>query len=359
MASIYERADSPHFWIRYKDSSGKWKSAVTPYRKDNVGCKRQAELLAREKTIEERAIQRVSPGRASFTEWCPSWIEQRWGHKAATAKSYRQRFRYLIEYLSEAGATHPAAVTRDLALSYPAWRKQRPGGWRKQKSSGMNTALYELKFLAMMLDEAIRRGYTRENHARKLGITYTERQHKTVWTDQQIEIALNAAAEADRFGWIHVSLLMGKYQAVRITQSAVPLDCINLNRKKKVISYPGNIVKGGKSYDQMIDPTFISVLAKVVEHRRKLACTTLCDLPKLPSLEMRRFLDTLLPIDAGFKNLSHHGLRTSWITKAALNEIPETFAMRFVNHASTEVHRIYQRIAATDFEPYFERLNKS
>jgi hypothetical protein len=70
----------------------------------------------------------------------------------------------------------------------------------------------------------------------------------------------------------------------------------------------------------MIDPTFILVLAKVVEHRRKLACTTLCDLPKLPSLEMRRFLDTLLPIDAGFKNLSHHGLRTSWITKAALNE---------------------------------------
>jgi hypothetical protein len=57
MASIYKRTDSSYFWIRYKDSSGKWKSAITPYRKDNVGCKRQAELLAREKAIEERATQ--------------------------------------------------------------------------------------------------------------------------------------------------------------------------------------------------------------------------------------------------------------------------------------------------------------
>jgi hypothetical protein len=356
MASLYLRPDSPFLWMRYKDASGKWKSANTGYRKGNVGDERQADLLVREKTVQERATQRVNPGRASFEEWCPTWIEQRWGNKPQTVKAYRQRFRFLIEYLSQAGATHPSAVTRDLTLAYPAWRTARKSGWRKQKSSGTNTALYEIKFLAMMLDEAIHRGYARENPARRLGIAQTEHKHKTVWTDRQIEIALDAAEKSEPYGWIHVSLLMGKYQAVRLAQSAVPLDSIDLQRK--VIRYPGSLMKGGRSYDQAIDPNFIPLLSEIVTHRRKAGCLTLCDLPKLPSLLMRRFLDALIERDSGFTKLSHHGLRATWITRAALNGVPETFAMRFVNHASTEVHKIYQQIGATDFVPYFERLHQ-
>jgi hypothetical protein len=356
MASIYLRPDSPYIWMRHKDSSGKWKSTNTGYRKDNVGDKRQAELLARERTVEEHATQRVNPGRASFDEWCPSWIEQRWGNKKPTVKVYRQRYRFLIEYLSEAGATHPSAVTRDLALAYPTWRAQRQSGWRKKTGSGLNTALYDLKFLAMMLDEAIHRGYARENHARRLGIAQTEHKHKTVWTDGQIKIAIDAAEKSERYGWIHVSLLMGKYQAVRIAQAAVPLDAIDLRRR--VIRYPGSLMKGGRSYDQAIDPDFIPILTEIVTHRRESGCLTLCDFPRLPSLLMRRFLDALIPQDSGFAQLTHHGLRATWITQAALNEVPETFAMRFVNHASAEVHKIYQQIGATDFAPYFQRLHQ-
>jgi hypothetical protein len=59
-----------------------------------------------------------------------------------------------------------------------------------------------------------------------------------------------------------------------------------------------------------------------------------------------------------FPRSPHHGLRTAWITRAALSEgkITETFAKRFVDHASTEIHEIYQRISATDLSSMFAHL---
>jgi hypothetical protein len=74
-------------------------------------------------------------------------------------------------------------------------------------------------------------------------------------------------------------------------------------------------------------------------------------LTSFASLGWRRFLDGL-----GFRHLSHHGLRASWITKAALSGIPEAAAKRFVNHGSSAVHAIYQKITAGDLAPMLERL---
>jgi hypothetical protein len=103
---------------------------------------------------------------------------------------------------------------------------------------------------------------------------------------------------------------------------------------------------------------FLPILSEIVKLRRKLNKTTLADLPLLRGVEMRRFLDGLIDKDASFSEISHHGLRTAWITRAALSEgkITETFAKRFVDHASTEIHEIYQRISATDLSSMFAHL---
>jgi integrase len=72
-------------------------------------------------------------------------------------------------------------------------------------------------------------------------------------------------------------------------------------------------------------------------------------LPSLRSSLWGCFLDEL-----GFKDLVHHGLRATWITRAALAGIPESLAKRFVNHASSQVHAIYQKITATDLMPMLD-----
>jgi hypothetical protein len=47
MAGTYRCPDSPFIWIRYKSDSGAWKSANTEHRQDNIGDRKQAELLAK------------------------------------------------------------------------------------------------------------------------------------------------------------------------------------------------------------------------------------------------------------------------------------------------------------------------
>ena len=54
---------------------------------------------------------------------------------------------------------------------------------------------------------------------------------------------------------MHVTFLMGFYQASRLQQCAVPLRLVDLNRK--LINYADEGVKGGKGFSQPIDPDFV------------------------------------------------------------------------------------------------------
>jgi integrase len=157
----------------------------------------------------------------------------------------------------------------------------------------------------------------------------------------------------DRFGWLHVTFLMGLYQAVRLRQSQVPISCIDFRRR--LITYPAITVKGGRAFSHPIDPDFLPVLKELVAYRKHLGKSTLCEiqggsaLP--PSIVWRRFLNEL-----GLPHLCHHGLRTTWITRAAVAGINEAQTRRFVNHASTQVHQIYQKIGSEDLHPMLEAL---
>jgi integrase len=65
----------------------------------------------------------------------------------------------------------------------------------------------------------------------------------------------------------------------------------------------------------------------------------------------REFLDEL-----GISDVSHHDLRRTWITRAALAGIPESVAQKFSNHARQTVHRIYQAFTTDDVAGMLERL---
>jgi hypothetical protein len=54
--------------------------------------------------------------------------------------------------------------------------------------------------------------------------------------------------------------------------------------------------------------------------------------------------------------VSHHDLRRTWITKAAMSGIPESVACKFCNHSSLTVHRIYQKFSIGDMAEMLTRL---
>jgi hypothetical protein len=98
-----------------------------------------------------------------------------------------------------------------------------------------------------------------------------------------------------------------------------------------------------------------------LEHRKAQGKQTLCDLPALPSLEWRRFLDGLKSrigdaAEPNILDISHHDLRRTWVTAACLAGIPEAAACRFTNHSSSEIHRIYLALTASDMSGMLDRL---
>jgi hypothetical protein len=243
---------------------------------------------------------------------------------------------------------------REHCLGYPAHRAK--------TGTSVNTSALELKLLAQVMDEAIARGYADKNACRNLRLARTPPKEKQPFSDEQLskldEIFAAGAWEykvgekaisVERYGWQHVTYLLGRYQAARLMSARVPLDCIDLERAR--LRYPAEIVKGGKAYSQPIDERLLPELREIVARRRAAGEATLCDPPQLASLYWRKFLDSL-----GMTGVSHHSLRVRWVTEAARAGIPEAVAMRFSNHSSSDVHRIYLRVSQDDVAGFLKRL---
>lgn len=340
MASTYFRPDSPFIWIRYKDTNGKWKNANSGFRKNVASDRRQAKLVAQTKSLQEATNRTLQPARSAFDAWVPAWIEQKWKNKPETLRKYRRCYRVWMTYFAKVGATTPAAVTREMVLDYVS---QREGS-----GAGRNSALWDVSFIGQVLGEAVKRDYCLANVARNLGLSRVEQVHKTPWAPEQIERAI---AAAEPLSWIQTVLLLGKYQASRLGQAEVPLGAIDFTRN--VIVWPASVMKQGKTFVQSIDPEFLPALKRIVEHRRAIGESTLATLPKdpSPSLELRRFLDGI-----GLQGLSHHGLRVSWVSRAALSGVPLAVTMQFTNHSDRLVHQVYTQLAAGDVNQFFDRL---
>jgi integrase len=343
MASTYLRPDSPYIWISYKTSADKWRRISSGFRRDNPGDRKQAQRLAQRKTLEE---MQSAPDERSYGGWAwgSSWIDVQWGDNphGRTIKLYKKYFSRWLVYFEELGLAGPNTIHREHVLDYLSWRKRHGGG--------RNTAIYEIGFLAMLMDEARKRGYrSGDNPARGLMLQKERAVEKVVWSDHEIALVDATIEDLLKYEWLQVTFLMGRWQAVRLRQSAVPLSAIDFQRR--VIVYPDSIVKGGHGYAQPIDPQFYERLLEIANHRASIGAATLCDIPELAGVAWRELLD-----DLELPHLSHHGLRATWITRAALRGIPEALTRRFVNHASQQVHEIYQKITATDLIPMLNTL---
>ena len=337
MASTYLRPRSPFIWLRMKDAEGKWVSRATQYRKDNPGDRRQAELLARKFGLEERERAPRSAAGA-WDEWVEGFIADRYGEAQTGTKAQSlRRWRRLRAWLAGAQIGTPRQMTYALALEYKTARAA--------QGVGINTIIGELKFMALVMSEAIRRGYAVANPCAKMGLKRAPAREKSVWTLDEARTVAQAVRSAPL--WMQATFVLGYYQAARLRQCEVPLADIQL--KKLRITYWRTLggrplMKGDKPFTQPLDPAAAAWLGTIIATRRAEGHRDLCSIPLLASVEWRRFLDGL-----GLHHLCHHGLRATWITRAASSgAISLAQAKRFVNHGSTAVHQIYQRLCADD-----------
>jgi len=326
--------------MSFKNEAGKWGNKSTGYRKDNPGERRQAELLADEQSIKERKRTPAS-AREQWDGWVDRWLFDAYGGRrkeSTTFTVYSRYWKRWRHWLHENQITAPCQLQIYHTTQYR--------DYREEDDIGINTIIHELKFMGVVMQRAIHLGYASTNPCHRLGIKSDPKAEKEVWKDDEASLVVRNMH--DQPDWIQASLILGFYQAARLRQCEVPLKDIHLARLRITYwrSLAGRaLTKGDKPFTQPIDPAALPLLEALIERRIKAGHKDLCtiDTP-IPSVLWRRFLDSL-----GLYHLSHHGLRSTWITRAALSgEISLAQAKRFVNHGSTAVHSIYQRLCADD-----------
>ena len=358
MATIYRRKDSKFWWLRIK-RGGRWKSEKTDWLIGDRAGEKKAKALAAQRTLEEMAKGRVLTGH--FDDWVEAWLMERYGARpTSTYGDYSLRWGWLSRWMKEIGITHPTELTRASLSQYRQWRApenqkgHNPGGksGTRNKGARLNTVIQEIRFLGLVLAEAKARGYCTDIVTLKLGWQSEEKREYEPWTDEEVAKALKASENLPKkLQWIRPALILGTYQASRGAQTAVPLTAFNF--ETGMIHWPKHVMKGKKrDWVQPLDPRAAVLLKPIVEARRAAGKKTLADLPTvLRGLDMRHFLDGL-----GIPKV-HHGLRATWITKAALANVPQAAAMAFVHHASDSVHRIYQRVKPAQSAAFLSQIS--
>ena len=327
MAYAYVKKGNPWFYIRCKDSTGKWRTKSTRYRIDNT--------LHRAKATAEAAQLGVNEKRKNCSSnWVDDLIEN---HPVSplTKIYYRNCWRHLGRFIIEQKITLQAFSAKDCEF-YLRWRQSLPrtsGG-----KPGRNQACQDLKVLkwihrqgrllgkmdsVALLDYRIKRGPI----ARV----------KPVFLDNQIAIvrrALQAAAVPD---WMRISFEIGLATGCRLRETQIPMNCIDHNHR--TITFP--TPKGGSSKSFTIPtPAAIEPLLRQLQAEGR---TITCIIPAKASVSFRRFFDM-----CGLRTHCFHSLRVTRVTRLRQSGCSQSIAMRLVNHSSTLVHELYQRHCVED-----------
>jgi hypothetical protein len=129
-------------------------------RADNPGETVKARALRAQFEAKEINRNAGEINGSGWDTWVPQYLE-RHCENSRTKERYADAWKWLAFWLQEKHYHTPRAITYRNALEYLEWRtsyKKKTG-----KTVGRNTAIMELKLLAMILREAVRLGHTEAN----------------------------------------------------------------------------------------------------------------------------------------------------------------------------------------------------
>ncbi len=339
--SAYERSDSPFVRIQYADATGKKRFVKTNIRKTDP--EKELKVAKQLNAIEAQLLNSTARSTGGGWQWVPGWLRGKYAGKPATLQTYEAQWRKLALFLRESGLHEPGSVTREDCYGYVPWRtqpkKRTQARHSADRQTGVNTTINELKLLGLLLDEAMARGLCASNPARKLGLSREDAKVKPEMTDDEIRQILRALKS--RPEWMQRSFFLALQTGLRFAETAVARSQVNRERGEIVIEKP----KGGsgRAFAIRIYPE----IAPMIDAWLTTKAQVLWSLPpqerEFASLVWTKFFREL-----GLGHLCFHCTRVTFISRGARAGIPEAMMMKLVNHASIEVHRVYQRLAEDD-----------
>lgn len=330
MAFLIRERGSPYWYIKFRDTDGKWKKKATPYRAGIGSQTQKARDMVAEYSLRERK-RPVRVGHEEWGRWVPDYLESL-DVGPLTKTRYKDAWEHLIEFLNEKEIFLPRDLEHHHGPDYVAWRK-------KQKSRGgrltaHNTAVVELRVLSRIMGEGVRRHFCAANVCREMEVKRQRGREMPDITDEQIKIIRRELKT--RPEWMRHAFELAIHHGCRISECRVPMSDIDLDLG---IIHFGK-TKGGKTLTVPIHPGILPL----IEERRKAKAAFLCDLPRTAPKLFHQFFRCI-----GINGISFHCTRVTvatWLAKSST--VPEKHAMRYMNHSSSLVHRLYQRWRADD-----------
>ncbi len=187
----------------------------------------------------EAAEYRRSPRveRGNWESWVTKYL-QRHCESPRTLERYLAAWRWLGLWLQTQKYYSPRALTYAKALEYIDWRtsyKKRTG-----KTVGRNTAILELKILAMIMGEAVRLEYADSNPLVSIKLRRDKAEKKPELTDKEIvEIREALKTEPE---WMQRAFEIALHTGCRLRETRIPRSCVDLVENK--ITFP--MPKGGE-----------------------------------------------------------------------------------------------------------------
>ena len=343
--SVIRRKKSPRWTLRFWSAERqRFVDKTSPFRVDEPQGFRKALALAR-KLSEEAQPGRTSGEDESWDRWVEKFVDDRYRGSCRTLTRYLGAWEQWRTFLELKRIGIPRALGYQEVLGFVEWRSA-----QVKKSSGKrvsrNTALCDVRVMAVIMREAVRRGFADYNHCEKLGIRKDPPKQKPEMTDA--EIALIRAALDSRPEWMRISFEIALHQGCRLSETSLPLSQVDLTRETITFFAKGRGNGLKNVFTTQLHPRLRALFARLAMDGRERSCI----LPVMAAKEWHSFFREIrLP------HLCFHSTRVTVITRMAREGVPIAQAMRYVGHASEAIHRIYQRLAAPDCGPAIKAID--
>ena len=323
MATKYPKDRSPYWYLQFIDKDGIRRNQSSGLRCDNPKQTAEADVLVAQLTSAE--VSRGLHGGTPEQRWefVPKFLKDHCGN-AGTYKRYANRA--------------PENVTFASGQDYLDWRtayKKKSG-----KSVCRNTAIMEVKLFSQIMQQAMRLKLCTSNPLVRLGMRKDHPAKKPEITEEEFAIILPALANEPE--WMQVSWQIAMHTGCRLSDTKLPMRQIDFAEDRITFETP----KGGEDFAFSVPiPSALRPFLLSLRDGRK---TTL-EFPFQPSRQWQHFFRRV-----GLPHLTFHCTRVTFITRLARKGVPLAAAMRLVNHASSTIHRIYQRLDIKDVRQYAE-----
>lgn len=333
MASLFKQQKSKFWWIKFRNSTTGKTERVSTKLTDLV----RANRLCAEYTFKESQLNAASPSEL-WDRWVPGFFEERYGSNKLRAEC---AWRVLRMFLTEHDLTAPRQVLREHATQYLAWRAK-PNKSKGKYKAGRNTAILEIKFLSILLDEAQRRGYCVFNPWLKLKLHRDRQNQKPEYPRTALAKILKHIRhepEPKRSFFLN-SFLIARYHGCRLSETYFnPLVAVQFSDRPTISFH----AKGDRTHTVFLHPKLVRRFRRMRAQGR----TETYPPVKSPAKEWFNFL-TRIGIKKEYPGACFHSLRVTAATTLARKGIPEKKAMDYIGHASTTVHRSYVRLKPED-----------